>query len=268
MIISIINLTNGKISDEEVQRTIRVINRQIANDFEPYWSLGAELRLEGKSGSGPQKQNVPPDLRGDAIIYLWDKTDIPGALGYHDTNNRGIPFGFVFTDLAQQLGESWTVTLSHEALEQIADPEVNLLVMGPHPANPDQVVFHWYEMCDAVQAETYSIDEIDVSNFVLPLYFTGGEELGGRNDFLGRAYNGQTLRSFTTNPGGYVGFFNPATGQHETFSMQADKEALRRLEIKAVAREARRAGRHQVLGTGRDARKLLEGKAARAATAG
>ena len=41
-------------------------------------------------------------------------------------------------------------------------------------------------MCDAVQAESYTIDEVEVSNFVLPLYFTGGEELGG-NDFLGRA---------------------------------------------------------------------------------
>src|SRR5262249_22688039 len=151
-------------------------------DFEPYWSLGAHLRLEGKSASNPQKQDVPPDLRGDAILYLWDKTDIPGALGYHDQNNRGIPYGFVFTDLALQLGESWTVTLSHEALEQIADPEVNLLVMGPHPdpAKSNQTVFHWYEMCDAVQAENYFIDEIEVSNFVLPLYFTGGEELGGR----------------------------------------------------------------------------------------
>jgi hypothetical protein len=46
------------------------------------------------------------------------------------------------------LGESWTVTLSHEALELIADPEVNLLVAGPHPSQPKVDVFHWYEMCD------------------------------------------------------------------------------------------------------------------------
>jgi len=40
------------------------------------------------------------------------------------------------------LGESWTVTLSHEALELIADPEVNLLVAGPHPSQPGVDVFH------------------------------------------------------------------------------------------------------------------------------
>ena len=40
-----------------------------------------------------------------------------------------------------------------------------------------------YGICDAVQAESYRVDSIDVSNFVLPLYFTGDDELGGRNDF-------------------------------------------------------------------------------------
>src|SRR5207244_13483369 len=47
---------------------------------------------------------------------------------------------------------------------------------------------HWYEMCDAVQDESYEIDGVAVSNFVLPLYFTGGNEKGGRNDFLGKTH--------------------------------------------------------------------------------
>jgi hypothetical protein len=239
MIISVINHTNGKLSDEEVQRVIRAINRQITEDFEPYWSLGATLRLEGKSTLQPQKQDLP-DMRGDAVLYLWDDTDIPGALGYHDTNNRGIPFGFVFTELSASLGENWTVTFSHEALELIADPEVNLLVAGPHPADPAKLVFHWYEMCDAVQSETYSVDDVEVSNFVLPLYFTGSEETGGRNDFLGRTNNGKTLVSFGVNPGGYVGFFNPDTGEHETFSRKDDQIGKARIQMKTEARSGRR----------------------------
>lgn len=192
MIISVINHTNGQIKDEDLHVALRAINRQIAEDFEPYWSLGATLRLEGRSEKTPGKMTLP-DLRGDAILYLWDKTDVADALGYHDQNARGIPYGFVFTDLAKKLGEPWTVTLSHEALEMIADPEVNLLVMGPHPTDPKKTVFHWYEMSDAVQAETYKVDGIEVSNFVLPLYFTGSDEPGGRNDFLGRAHNGLSL---------------------------------------------------------------------------
>ena len=247
MIISIINHTSGRISDEKAQVAIRAINRQIREDFEPYWSLGASLRLEGKSASQPQKQSLA-DMRGDAVIYLWDKTNVDDALGYHDANNRGIPFGFVFTELSKAVGENWTVTLSHEALELIGDPEVNLLVAGPHPADPKADVFHWYEMCDAVQAETYEIDGIEVSNFVLPLYFTGGEEVGGRNDFLGRGYKGKTLRSFGVNPGGYVGFFNPATGEHETFTAKGDRVAARRLKVKGRAKGARRAVRYRRFG--------------------
>jgi hypothetical protein len=247
MIISVINHTNGQLGDEQVQGAIRAINRQIREDFEPYWSLGAMLRLEGKTGPKPKPQESA-DLRGDAILYLWNNTNVPNALGYHERNNSGIPFGFVFTELSAQLGENWTVTLSHEALELIADPEVNLLVMGPHPSTSNLDVFHWYEMCDAVQAETYKIDEIDVSNFVLPLYFTGGEEVGGRNDFLGRLHDGKTLRSFGVNPGGYVGFFNPQTGEHETFSRKGDAQAEERMKIKLQGKAARRAIRYQRFG--------------------
>lgn len=250
MIISVINHTRGKIEDATLQCVIRALNRQIREDFEPYWSLGAMLRLEGKGNTNPSKVDLA-DMRGDAVLYLWDGSDVDGALGYHDANNRGIPYGFVFTEISKAAGENWTVTLSHEALELIADPEVNLLAMGPHPVDANRTVFHWYEMCDAVQAETYEIDEVEVSNFVLPLYFTGGEELGGRNDFLNRSHDGKTLRSFGVNPGGYVGFFDPALGDHDTFSMKNDKVASRVRKAKAAALSARRAGRHVAPGTGR-----------------
>ncbi len=244
MIISVINHATSQLSDEEVQIAIRAINRQIAQDFEPYWSLGAMLRLEGRSGQQPDIES-PIDMRGDAIIYLWDDVNVDNALGFHDKNNRGIPFGFVFTKFSQQMGENWTVTLSHEALELIADPNVNLLVMGPHPSSLNTTVFHWYEMCDAVQTETYKIDSVEVSNFVLPLYFTPAAEPGSRNDFLARHYNGQTLRSFGVNPGGYVGFFNPVTSSHETFSMKGDLVSAKRLEVKRKAKAARRSIRYQ-----------------------
>ena len=244
MVISIINHTNGTLTDEETLEAIRAINRQIPEDFEPYWSFGATLRLEGRSGKKPRKQ-YPQDLRGDAIIYLWNEVDdVKDALGYHDRNNRGIPFGFVFTEIAKDLGECWTVTLSHEALELIGDAQANLLVAGPHPVKPKKTVFHWFEMCDAVQAETYLIDGVEVSNFVLPLYFTGEEEMGGRNDFLSRAYNGKTLRSFSVNPGGYIGFYDPEKRDNDTY--EADAVAKKRMAIKNRARGTRRSARYRL----------------------
>lgn len=243
MIISIINHTEGKLRDDDVQFALRAVNRQIKEDFEPYWSLGATLRLEGRSTA--RKKSPPVDMRGDAIIYLHTAADADDALGYHDTHYRGIPCGYVFTDVADELEESWTTTLSHEALELIADPEVNLLVMGPHPRRPRRTVFHWYEMCDAVQGESYDIDGVAVSNFVLPLYFTGTEERGGRNDFLGNRHGGRTLRSFGANPGGYIGFFDPRTGKHHTHDADDDGQAAKRRRIKFRLKAARRGMRYQ-----------------------
>lgn len=246
MQISVVNHTNGQVSDEEVQHVIRAVNRQIIEDFEPYWGMSATLRLEGRSAAQPDTIQIP-DLRGDAVIYLWNEADVTNAIGYHNRNARGVPFGFVFTEISRQIGEPWSVTFSHEALELIGDPETNLLVMGPHPVE-NRDVFHWFEMCDAVQAEKYEIDGVPLSNFLLPLYFTGTrevDEIGARNDFLGRSYGGQTLTSFGINPGGYVGFFDPQTGGHETFAIRDDSVASLRMLVKAKAKEARRAVRYR-----------------------
>src|SRR5262245_43526190 len=135
MNISVCNFTSKH--DETVEKVLRAVNRQIAEDFAPYWHWGASLRLEGRSAIKKAKamKERPQDLRGDAILYLWDDVaDVPNALGYHDENNYGLPYGFVFTDLSEQLGELWSVTLSHEALELIGDANVNVLAAGPHPA--------------------------------------------------------------------------------------------------------------------------------------
>lgn len=231
MIISLINRSHS-LSDAEILPAVRAINRQIKEDFEPYWSLTATLRLEGAIGSKPDKANLA-DMRGDAVIYLADKADVANALGYHEANFRGIPYGFVFIELCEQLKENWTVTLSHEALELLGDAQGNLLVQGPHPANPHKTVFHWFEMCDAVQSETYKIDGVEVSNFVLPLYFTPEEQEGGRNDFLGTLHAGRGLHSFGVNPGGYIGFYDPQTAQHDTYTAPADKNAALRARIKS-----------------------------------
>jgi len=244
MLISVVNHTNGLLKDEAVQVAVRAVNRQISLDYEPYWHTSAELRLEGTSAKRPSLSL--PELRGDAIIYLWDKIDVEGAAGYHEKTARGIPYGIVYVEISDELEEPWTVTFSHEALELVGDPEVNLLVSGPHPSDRRRRVFHWFEMCDAVQAEHYFIDNVPVSNFVLPLYFTREAEPGSRNDFLGRTSppDDATLASFGINPGGYIGFFNPQSRCHETYALKDDAAARKRMEIKGRAQRTRRSVRY------------------------
>ena len=58
MIISVVNHSNGQVTDEELQTAIRAINRQINEDFAPYWSLPATLRLEGRSSEEPDRVTI------------------------------------------------------------------------------------------------------------------------------------------------------------------------------------------------------------------
>jgi thermitase len=242
MLISIVN-HSAKVHDGRLQQVIRAINRQLQEDFAPYWSRTARLRLEGTSQAEPRPASAS-DMRGEAVIYLCrEPGEEDDALGYHEINHRGIAYGFVFTKLCQDLGEDWSITLSHEALELVLDPEANLLVKGPHPTDPTREVYHWYEACDAVQDDPYRIDGVEVANFVLPLYFTTREEHGGRNDFLGTRRARPLLPSFGVAPGGYIGFYDPEIGDDQNHF--ADRRARKRWEIKRKARLTRRGLRYR-----------------------
>jgi hypothetical protein len=234
MMISVVNASDGALDDAAVQKAIRAVNLQIEHDFAPHWSLPGRLRLEGRIGRRGARRDLG-ELRGDAILYLLRSATAAG--GEHDLHPRGVPFGVVYLDLAAGLEDDWRTTLSHEALELLADPLSNLLVQGPHPAElaarkPRQV-FHWYEVCDAVQSEHYRIDGVPVSNFVLPHYFTRSDEPGMRNDFLGTPTRKGGLRSFGVNPGGYVGFWDPELGKHSDHV--GDARGKRRLARKRKA---------------------------------
>ena len=192
----------------------------------------------GGAGKGRGKQD-PADMRGEAVIYVWDQADAKQGVSYHDRNHRGIPYGFVFVELSAELEKRGQSRSRTKRWRWWPTPRTTSMVLGPDPDNPKLDVFHWFEMCDPVQAEMYEIDQIEVSNFVLPLYFTGSDEKGGRNDFLSRAYKGKTLRSFGVNPGGYSGFVNARTGNERFNSLKGDKKAQERLKCKLQTQTAR-----------------------------
>ncbi len=249
MLISIVNRSH--LRDADVQRAVRAINRQFAEDFAPQWQFGARLRLDGAGAmpSGLSQHvalNALPGRRGDAVIYLLDAASIADAEGYHDRNPGDIPFGFVFLDVCEKVGDEWTVALSHEAIELVGDPLNNLLVQGPHPFDRRHLVFHMFELCDAVQSETYELDGVLLSNFVLPDYFTRGDAEGVRNDFLGRKKRGDVLPSFGMAEGGYLCFYDGRRDEGERWNSVTrpdDPVALKRLSAKAPLRGGRIARR-------------------------
>ncbi len=205
MIISIVN--QSSVADDEVQAAIRSVNRQIAEDVTPYWGLTATLRLDA-TGAGGTVTNV----RGEALIRIRDEVN-----ANHSILDNGFPEGVVFTRLREVTREhhpwmTWTVALSHEAIELLVDPNLNTLVRGPHPG-AKRHVFHYREICDPVQANTYEVDGFPVSNFVTPAYYQVGKPSPNTN-FLGIK-----LKPFGWLKGGSIGFWDPQKGARGGYVM-------------------------------------------------
>jgi hypothetical protein len=200
MIIAVKN--HSKLADEDVLAAVRAVNRQIAEDFAPYWALSGALRVVDRRAT---------PANADAVLRLT-----PRGHNFH-WSPHGLPEAHVFTDLTEAAREAvpwltWTSMLSHEAIEMMADPQLNTLVQGPHPGHAGRLVFHYQEVCDPVQSETYAIDGVTVSNFVLPHYYNSMGEPGGRNDFLSTG-----LQAFRWNENGMIGFWDPQVGKRGAY---------------------------------------------------
>jgi hypothetical protein len=51
----------------------------------------------------------------------------------HDTTPDGLPLGKVFAGTDKAFGTQWTVTASHELLEMLGDPAINLTALSMTP---------------------------------------------------------------------------------------------------------------------------------------
>ena len=210
MRVSVLNVTGGTLRDEDLHDYIRAINRQIAEDFEPFWSIDGSVRLAGKSDEDgiltPRRV-----LNADALIYISRGAEDSDQIHRHLALNPGLAHGLVRFQRPTDRGDEWTVGLSREVLSLLADPFANRLVAGPHPRFREREVFHWLEVCDAVGPDHYYVEGVMVANFVLPAYY--GRGVGERTDFLG----GEPLDPFGTKMGGQIGFFDPFAGGPEVF---------------------------------------------------
>jgi len=228
-----------KIPHARFRAAVRAIQKQVTNHFKPEWNLGAELEPIALP-LGARK--APVQKNADAVIYLCNSSNDPAvgvkdAYGYHAANNKGIPYGFVYLDVCAQSGESWTCTLSHEVLELLGDPDAVLTVCGPSPRSAAKTVYYDLEICDPTQGDTYTIDRVEVSNFVGKHYFgmSGGS---GRTNHLDKR-----LRPFGVRPGGYLQFELSGKAHVIYGSQVTDQQKKAKKKMKQVRRNGRRAVR-------------------------
>lgn len=259
MLITVVNeAPPDVVSTGQLLEVIRAITRQIYHDFEPYWGASARLRLATtrsqrgeplKSTDGALAQLDP--VSGGAVVRLMPWADeklrrsslLTSAKGFHARREGDhFPVGYVFvTDHLGTPRDDWSVTLSHEVLEVIANPHVNLRVDAPHPCpgrGGRRRVYTQREVCDPVQ-DGYTIDGVQVANFVLPLYFVEGGHQTERVDFMGT----DGLESFGLKPGGYIPYFDPATGEEMKYGLTDDGTPVMTTADESGHYEVRKGGR-------------------------
>src|ERR1700748_1661217 len=150
----------SSVADEELSAALAAIQLQINRDFHPEWGATTILAAQRMTSA---RSTVQIDAAQDAIIYLGDEAQDPtsgidGLLGHHNLTNPGVPFGFVFLDACRQRNLDWSVILSHEVLELLADPEASMRVAGPDPTNPSAIAVAFeLEVCDATEMDSYLI---------------------------------------------------------------------------------------------------------------
>jgi hypothetical protein len=107
------------------------------------------------------KQAKPSDWQ---FVY-FDTADAAGALGYHELTKNGQPVSKVFVKTTLEANELVSVTACHELFEMAIDPIANLWAEAADGTE------YAYEMCDAVEEDTFLVDGIQMSNFVHPSWF-------------------------------------------------------------------------------------------------
>ncbi|HEX9426718.1 MAG TPA: hypothetical protein VGA64_02955 [Candidatus Polarisedimenticolia bacterium] len=100
-----------------------------------------------------------------AMIFL-DDADQPGALAYHDLTPDGMPQSKVFVKTTLKNGDKVSVSASHELVEMLVDPAINLMSTGPDPKT-----IYAYESADPVEALSFPVSGIPMSDFVYPSWF-------------------------------------------------------------------------------------------------
>jgi len=193
VLIAILNQSK-LVSDADAATMTQAVAEQVRFDAAPLWDKAPAAVIFYKDPSA-----VPEGAHGIALVDTIE--DQPkGVLGYHTEDQGGKLWGVVAAQPELDNGGKattgdWSVSsvLSHEVLEMYVDPNCNLW------ANDNKGKVYSYEVCDPVEAPTYEVKGVSVSNFITPAWFDPLASATARFDKLG------LLKSaFSLLKGGYI----------------------------------------------------------------
>lgn len=185
-----------RVAPNELMRVGAALQRQVTRDLSAIWNVQATV------DSFTSEADVP---LGYWKIRVMDKLPDKGAGGFHFDDN-GQPEADVLWSPA------WSLAASHECLEMLVDPFGKLTQSGPSPKSGQDRVNFLVEVCDPCEAPAFAYtintgtaNEIAVSDFYTPEYFSPVKSLGVRYSFRGSIRAPRQVL-----PGGYLSWWNPA----------------------------------------------------------
>jgi len=104
--------------------------------------------------------------KGCWAIVFSDHAKHAKALAYHELTPDGYPQSKVFVKTTRADGTPVSMAASHELVEMLVDPSMNLEVM-----KPDGKLVHRYEAADPVQELHFLVNGMRMTDFVYPAYF-------------------------------------------------------------------------------------------------
>jgi len=188
------------VSDADLASMVAALQVQVGRDFAPIWGRYARLTFFPKGSTPPADQ---------WWLAIMDSSDQAGALGYHETTDAGAPLGKVFAKDDLTYGSSVSVTISHELLEMLGNPFINLTAFDVNAAQLTNIFMH--EMCDPCEDDSlgYKINGIQVSDFLLPAWFDATPPAGTAYF----SFNKKLTAPLSLATGGYMSYYSIAQNQ-------------------------------------------------------
>ena len=229
MLIAILNQST-LVSDTDAASMTEAVAAQVRYDAAPLWDRAPAAVVFYTDPSA-----VPAAAHGIAIVdTIQDQPQ--GVLGFHTEDQGGKLWGVVAAQPELDNGAKvttgdWSVSsvLSHEVLEMFIDPNCNLW------ANDGNGSAYSFEVCDPVEAPSYAVKGVSVSNFVTPSWFDPLAPATAQFDKLDQLH-----AAFSILKGGYV-VYESAGKEQQKFG---DEFPQWRKEMKSgpLARTRRRLG--------------------------
>jgi hypothetical protein len=211
--VAIVSLTS-EVSIQSLLTASAAVQKQVTRDFTPIWGLPATVDAFDDLSSVPSDYHpvvlfadaqeligrIESSVGPAAAAELVDDFERGGLSGLHLNAFTRQPFALV----QASADEPWTVTLSHEILEMLADPYGNRLIAAVRLGEDQQRVKYLVEICDPCQTQWYPVNGIPVSDFYTPRFFDPVCIEGIRYSFTGAL-----KRPLDIVEGGYLTWIDP-----------------------------------------------------------